>query len=204
MKKLLVALLIALSLFGIGQNIFAMGKADKDLADEYFSIAQAYNDLKKYDKAIDFYKKAESSEKYKRAAQYNLAQVYAQKKDWNNCIKYIKPLHDEAPGNIKISSAYAYALASAGKTAEALVLYKKIYDSNPETPEYFLNYARLLIVANKYDDAKKLLDEGKEKYKDNEVSNTIKELKDKIEKILNPPSKELEETKKTKDKAKKS
>ncbi len=199
MKKIIVALLIVLNLLGLGQKIFAKGSIEEDLSGEYFSIAEAYTELKKYDKAIDYFKKAEKSKSYKRASHYNLAQVYALKKDWTNCTTYLKPLHEQAPDNIKIATAYAYALASSGKQNEALSLYKKIYDKNPETPEYFFNYVRLLIVVKDYDTAKKMLEEAKEKFKENEENKTISHLEKKIEQLLNPPKKEKPKSKTKKE-----
>ncbi len=167
--------------------IFSKGKIEEDLSGEYFSIAEGYTELKKYEKAVEFYKKAEKSDQYKNAVQYNLAQVYALQNDWVNCLKYLEPIYEQVPENIKIATAYAYALSSSGQEKKALEIYEKIYLKEPETPIYFFNYIRILIVSKKYDEALKLLDENKEKFNSGNDGQTLNSLKEKINNILNPP-----------------
>ncbi len=179
-----VSVFIILSL----QNGFCKGNKE-DLSGEYFSIAESYTELKKYDKAIDYYKKAEKSELYKNAVHYNLAYVYALQNDWENCLKYLQPMYRRVPDNIKISAAYAYALASSGKEKEAAEIYKTIYERQPETPEYFFNYVRILIAGKNYTEALKLLEETDEKFTHEEDKKTVTDLKEKINAVLNPPKK---------------
>lgn len=184
------------------QNIFCKGNKE-DLSGEYFTIAESYSELKKYDKAIAYYKKAEKSEQYKNAVQYNLAQVYALQNDWENCLFYLKPLYNQVPDNIKIAGAYSYALAASGKVKAASEIYKKIYLQSPETPEYFFNYIRVLIVAKEYDEALNLLEDAKENFTQEEDKASLNELTEKIDTILNPPKEDEQEEKaiKKEDKA---
>ena len=58
---------------------------------------------------------------------------------------------------------------------------------NKETPEYFFNYVRILIILKKYEKAKELLNESKEKFTQEDDKKTISELEKEIEKLLNPP-----------------
>ena len=169
--------------------VYAKGQIEEDLAGEYFSIAEGYGELKNYQKAVDYYKKAEKSAQYKNAVQYNLAQVYALQSDWENCLKYLTPLYTQVPDNIKIASAYAYALSSSGKEKKAIEIYKKIYTDNPETPVYFFNYVRILITAKKYTEASALLEESKEIFNSDTDKKTLNDLIEKIRDILNPPKK---------------
>ncbi|UTC77993.1 hypothetical protein E4O04_08260 [Treponema sp. OMZ 799] len=195
MKKNIFILFLGVLFFLSFSKAFAKGAVEEDLAGEYFSIAQGYAELKNYSKAVDYYLKAEKSEIYKNAVQYNLAQVYALQKDWDSCLKYIEPLYQKAPENIKLSTAYAYALASSGKDEKALLIYEKIYLEDKETPEYFFNYVRLLIIVKKYEKAKELLDGSKEKFTQEDDKKTINSLEKEIEKLLNPPELKKEENK---------
>ncbi|MGI5065647.1 tetratricopeptide repeat protein [Treponema putidum] len=187
MRKNIFIIILGILLFASFTQLFAKGSIEEDLAGEYFSIAQGYAEIKNYPKAADYYLKAAKSEKYKNAAQYNLAQVYSLQNDWENCLKYIEPLYKKAPENIKLSTAYAYALASSGKEEKALLIYEKIYLEDKETPEYFFNYVRILIIVKKYEKAKELLNESKEKFTQDDDKKTISELEKEIEKLLNPP-----------------
>lgn len=169
----------------IAQTVFCKGTKE-DLSGEYFGIAESYADLKKYDKAVEYYKKAEKSDAYKNATQYNLAQLYALQNDWDNCLAYIEPIYKKAQTNIKIASAYAYALACAGKDKKAISIYEKIYLQSPETPVYFFNYVRILIACKKYNDGLKLLEEKKDSFTTEDDVAILNSLREKIEKLLNP------------------
>ena len=173
----------------IAKGAFAKGQMDDDLAGEYFAIAEGYTELKNYPKAESFYKKAEKSARYKNAVQYNLAHVYALQKDWENCLSYLTPLYMQAQGNIKIASAYAYALASSGKEKQAIEIYEKIYTDNPETPIYFFNYVRILIASKKYGEALQQLEENKDNFGSDTDKKTLNDLLEKTRELLNPPKK---------------
>ncbi|EMB21100.1 tetratricopeptide repeat protein [Treponema denticola] len=199
MRKNIFIVFVGVLFFLCFTKVFAKGTVEEDLAGEYFSIAQGYAELKNYSKATDYYLKAEKSEKYKNAAQYNLAQVYALQNEWDNCLKYIEPLYQKAPENIKLSTAYAYALASSGKEEKAFLIYEKIYLENKETPEYFFNYVRILIIVKKYERAKELINESKEKFTQEDDKKTISELEKEIEKLLNPPELKKDSTQDNKE-----
>ena len=49
----------------------------KNISSEYFNIAEGYMDLKKYDKAAEYYKLAMGSKELKASACYKLARCYA-------------------------------------------------------------------------------------------------------------------------------
>lgn len=198
-KKVLCFLLLSLFLFG--SSLFA--KKSEDLSAEYFSIAEAYSELKKYEKAIEFYKKAEENEEYSNAARYNIGRMYALLKMWQEACDVLKPLYEKESENEKLLTSYAYALVANGNIAEGEELYKKLYDNNKESPQAAFNYIRLLIVAKKYDNAKNMLDTLAEQFIEDEERKTIENLKATIEKLLEPlkdeKKKEEEENNKTEE-----
>ena len=53
----------------------------KSIYVEYFNIAEAYCDLEKYDKAVDYYKKAMLSKNLKWSSYYKLGRCYALSKN---------------------------------------------------------------------------------------------------------------------------
>ena len=152
MKKIffILFMLLQFSLFAKGQR--------ENLSGEYFEIANAYEELKNYEKAIYFYKKASTDEAYKNAAQYNLARTYALQHDWNASSKLLKDLNAHDPENQLICSAYAYTLVALGNVEEAKKLYSKIAKSNNDDPERVLDYIRLLVFAKDYENAKSEID----------------------------------------------
>ena len=60
---------------------------------EYMNIADSYNDLGKYDKAITYYKMAKSNRKLKWTANYKLARAYAMNKNWEEAQKLYLELY---------------------------------------------------------------------------------------------------------------
>ena len=171
MKKCIIALYFSFTLVCTPLSIFAKGK--EDLSSEYFYIAEAYSELKKYEKAIEFYKKALNNPEYTNAAKYNIARMHALLEQWSEAGNILKTLYEKEPRNEKILTSYAYALSANGK-------------SKKESPSVAFNYVRLLIVAKKYDEATNLLKELSDKFIEDEETKTISELKSTIDKLTNP------------------
>lgn len=144
MKKLIFLFLVFLQV-----TVFANGKTES-LASDYFEIANAYAELKNYQKAIYFYKKASQDSAYKNSCDYNLARMYALENDWENACKSLYELYKKDPNNKIILSAYAYTLLGSGNIGEAKKIYKQIATENTENPEDALNYIRLLIFSNDF------------------------------------------------------
>jgi hypothetical protein len=173
-------------------------KEKKDLSGEYFYIAEAYSELKKYEKAIEFYKKTLDNPEYANAANYNIARMHALLGQWNEAISILKGLHEKEVTNEKILTSYAYALSADGKIEEAENIYKALYEAKKESPSIAFNYVRLLIVAKKYDEASSLLEELNDKFIEDAETKTINELKSTIEKLKNP-LKEIKEKEKAEE-----
>ena len=177
-------------------GLFAKGSVDSETAKAYFEIAQAYADVSKYDKAVEFYQKAAKDPAHKNAAEYNLARVYGLQGEWGKAKSILAQQYTEAPGNIVILKAYAYSLAATGDGARACEMYKKLYDTDAENPEAALNYARILILSKRYDQALSFIEELKTQFTESadtkalaalqeESSNQEKETSDKDGKLQN-------------------
>ena len=65
---------------------------------------------------------------------------------------------------------------------------------NKETPEYFFNYVRILIIVKKYEKAKELLNESKEKFTQEDDKKTIAvQVNGKLRSTVEITSEETEE-----------
>ena len=182
---------------------FGSGKQDRQLLKEYFEIAQAYAEVGKYDKAIEYYEKAAADPSYKNATQYSLARMYGLKNEWKKACSLLEPQYNEAPDNIMVLNAYAYALASAGEHERACTLYHALYEKNQSDPESALNYARILIIAEKYDEASAFIEKIKTQFVEHEEKKVLDELEDKIKKAREKPKKEETQKEKEAQKGKK-
>ena len=171
-------------------GLFAKGSVDSETAKAYFEIAQAYADVSKYDKAVEFYQKAAKDPAHKNAAEYNLARVYGLQGEWGKAKSILAQQYTEAPGNIVILKAYAYSLAATGDGARACEMYKKLYDTDAENPEAALNYARILILSKRYDQALSFIEELKTQFTESADTKALAALEEKIKKAQEESSKQ--------------
>ena len=192
LKKTILFLLL---FFIAAAGAFAKGNVDSETAKAYFEIAQAYTEVSKYDKATEFYLKAAKDPAHKNAAEYNLARVYGLQGDWKKAKSILERQYKEAPENVLIAKAYAYSLAATGNEARACEMYKKLYDEDSENPEAALNYARILILSKRYDEATSFITELKPRLTESADNKALAELEEKIEKAREKPEKQKAETK---------
>ena len=177
-------------------GLSAKGSVDSELAKEYFEIAQAYAEVSKYDKAVEFYRKAAKDSAHKNAAEYNLARVYGLQGYWSKAKPIFERQYKDAPGNILILKAYAYSLAATGEHARACEMYKTVYDNDTEDPEAALNYARILVLTKRYEDALTFIEELKTRFTETAEKKVLDELEEKIKNAQSEPEKRTEPTEK--------
>lgn len=189
MKKRNVVFLL---FFITAAGLFAKGNFDSETAKAYFEIAQAYTEVSKYDKAAEFYLKAAKDPAHKNAAEFNLARVYGLQGDWGKAKTILERQYKAAPGNVLIAKAYSYSLAATGDEARACEMYKKLYDEDSENPEAALNYARILVLSKRYDEALSFIAELKTRFTESTENKAIAELEEKIKKAQEEPEKEAQ------------
>ena len=163
----LTCLLLLFSCSSTG-NVFAdlfSGSAQvssETLAAEYYDIANAYYDLKKYDKAIEYYEKTQDllSEE-NLTITYNLARIYAMRNMWSDSAIYYERIFSHDQNNTTIGMAYAYVLAKQGKTMEASALYRGFYERNPADKKLLANFILTLLDLDESYEASQLFEELK-------------------------------------------
>lgn len=156
---------------------------------EYMNIADAYSDLGKYDKAINYYTLAMSNKNLRWTSKYKLAYSYAMNKNWEQAEKIYYELYRRDRENLSIKMSLAYVYAMNGKISSANVIYSSLYEKNPENADILVNYINILIAMENYTEAQDKLNILKEKFSDNsnistfekkleELTNKTEELKD--------------------------
>lgn len=133
---------------------------------EYFSIAESYESLKNYSKAIEYYKLAMADSKMKNTCLYKCGRCYALNKDYKNALELYKILlKDDAENtNLLLSTAYLEAMCSNFSQAEKI--YSELLEKNPQLIEVYKNYISVLIVCEKKDKAREVLDKMAELFPD--------------------------------------
>lgn len=188
------SILFFLLFFITAAGLFAKGNVDSETAKAYFEIAQAYTEVSKYDKAAEFYLKAAKDPVHKNAAEFNLARVYGLQGSWGKAKPILERQYKEAPGNVVIAKAYSYSLAATGDEARACEMYKKLYDEDSENPEAALNYARILVLSKRYDEALSFIADLKTRFTESTENKAIAELEEKIKKAQEEPEKQEKES----------
>lgn len=132
------------------------------IAAECYDIANAYYDLKKYDKAIVYYEKVMTYMGYENnTVIYNLARSYAMQNNWEDAEYWYSELFDQDINNVTIGMAYAYVLAKQGKLMEARALYQGFYQRNNVDKNLLANYILVLLELGEKEDALEYLEELK-------------------------------------------
>ena len=65
-----------------------------DLSAQCFEIAEGYSELKKYEKAIEFYKRTLDNSDYRNASLYNIARMYALLNNWEKSVESLHSLYE--------------------------------------------------------------------------------------------------------------
>ena len=139
----------------------------KNLATEYYTIAEGYMDLKKYDKAAEYYTLAMRNKDLYLTAYYKLARCYALSENWKKAGESYSELLKLDPNNTMLKTSMAYIMARRGDIDEALVLYHELSESNPYDENILESYLALLIHLARKEDAEQTFLVFKEKFPDN-------------------------------------
>lgn len=170
------------------------GNLKKELAAEYLELADAYEEVKRYDKAITYYERAAEHEEYFNATRYKLARVYALTGKWEQAISVLDILYTREPDNLLISNAYAFALLSAGDKEKAFPIYEKNYIENEHDPVQARNYAEMLFLAERYQESREIILKMREEYGDAEYLSDLDDLEKRISKAEEADKNQTAET----------
>ena len=160
----------------------------KNIASEYFTIAEGYADLKKYDKAAEYYKYAMKNKSLRLSAYYKMARCYALAKDYKNALEAYEKLLKLDPDNKEIKLSLAYIQGMSGNTEKALNSYEVLMQEFPEDSSVLVNYINVLIYIGRVEDAEKYLKILIEKFPD---CSEIKTLSDSINSQIDNPDSNL-------------
>lgn len=175
-----------------------------NLATEFYNIAEGYMDIKKYDKAAEYYQLAMRDKELNRTAFYKLARSYALAKKWDKATECYTELLRLDPENTMLKTSMAYITAMSGNVDDAILQYKKLLESNPYDENLLESYVALLINVGRGEDAEESFFILKEKFPGNkQLTSFAQQLSDIVDnfdadKKIELPSDTKEATKKDK------
>ncbi|MBR6153774.1 MAG: tetratricopeptide repeat protein [Treponema sp.] len=153
--------------------------ADKSITAEYIKIAEAYEQLKDYPKAISYYEQAMKSKagaELGDSAYYNIGRCYALAKDWNHAEEIYKNLLEKDPDNTNLKSSLAYINAMKGDLKTAAEQYSALVQENPTDSSLLKNLISVLLADNKKAEAEKQFGIFKVKFPDDSAVVDIEKL----------------------------
>ncbi len=160
----------------------------KNLYVEYYNLAEEFYSLKKYDKAIQYYKLATAYKEVRVSAFYKLGLCYALNKNWTESEAIFSRLLKRDSKNVTLLCDYAYVLAQSSQFEQAEQVYISILASNPDLHKIRVNYITVLMADKKFSSAKTELDLLKQKNPDvEEIKNLEKQLAEEFEKLEDDP-----------------
>lgn len=157
------------------------------------AIADTYNELEKFDKAIEYYELAMKDKSVYWAAYYKLARCYAMNKQYPKARKMYFTLYKRDKKNLDIQLSLAYLYAMEGYLDKSEVIYAYLWKVNPNSPDALINYIDVLIANEKYAQANSFLGFLKERFSDN---TNITTFENKLKDLLPKEEIKLEEDEK--------
>lgn len=172
MKKFLSVIFVVetILLFSCSSTIRVPGESKivmKNIAVEYANIADGYMDIKKYDKAIEYYKLSLKNKEVYLSSYYKLGRAYALGKHYDEAISIYSELLSADPENTSLKLSMAYIYAVSGKVDDAISSYKELMQNNPYDESILENFITLLLNIERAEDAEEYFYVMKEKFPDN-------------------------------------
>ena len=154
----LIPVLTLVSVFALGSCASAGGTKSlahssnivEDLGREYYLLADAYAELKKYDKALELYQKASrTGVKGERELSFKIARTAALAKDWNTALKEYGFLLEKDTGNLLLKKSIAWIYGQKGDLKKAETEYETLYEAHSYDKDVCTNYILVLHALKK-------------------------------------------------------
>ena len=127
----------------------------EDLGREYYLLADAYAELKKYDKALELYQKASrTGVKGERELSFKIARTAALAKDWNTALKEYGFLLEKDTGNLLLKKSIAWIYGQKGDLKKAETEYEALYEAHSYDKDVCTNYILVLHALKKDEQAR--------------------------------------------------
>jgi tetratricopeptide (TPR) repeat protein len=126
-------------------------------AEEYFSIGMAYFELGKFAEAEKWLNRARMEDTTMVASEYNLGRIAFEGERYREAAEHFEKVLKKDPVNVMALKAAAYTRIKTGETELAEALYNRVLELVPESADDGYNYALVLYVLKKYDEAERTL-----------------------------------------------
>lgn len=116
------------------------------------------------DKAAELFAQCLRIDPKNDASMYELAQIYASRKKYNDALSFARNAASLNPKNVWYKMLLADLLQRAGKWDEAVSIYQSLSKETPGKAEYYYQWAQALLFAGKAAEAIKVYDEMEKQF----------------------------------------
>jgi tetratricopeptide (TPR) repeat protein len=125
-----------------------------------FNLALLLREKGLYPQVVERMKRIVAAQPGSWVNRYNLAIALLEAKRSPEAIAALEPLAAERPNDANVWSLLGAAHEEAGNASEALDAYQRAVREDPENPDRYLDYTRLLIDLDRYDESEQFVREG--------------------------------------------
>lgn len=125
-----------------------------------FELAVILSKMQMYMEAVRRFENAVDMRPTSWECKYNLAIAWLDAGRGDQAIAVLEPLAIERPENSAVLSLLGSAYETTEKLPQALDAYQKAVRDDPQNPDRYLDYTRLLMELDRNDEATKIVEEG--------------------------------------------
>lgn len=144
-------------------NIFSHLPCDESNFEVLEKIAYGYQKLGDFDRAIDYYHKAELFDKNKTWINKKIAFCYRKSGDYKSSLKYYKEAEKEDPENLYIQAYIGHTYMDMENFETALKYYFKVEYQDPSNTKVYRPIAWCSFALGKFDNARKYFEKAMKK-----------------------------------------
>ncbi len=138
----------------------ATGKTAAFTPEQEYQLATLLSSKQRYRESLQHFKRIAEMQPTSWIAKYNLAIALIDNGQPSDADPVLQTLATERPNDVHILSLLGSVCESRGKLPEALDAYEKAVGADPENANLYLDYTRLLMDLDRYDDAIELIRHG--------------------------------------------
>lgn len=140
--------------------IDAVGQRSAFSPEQEFQLAAALSAKRMFPASLQLFEHLQKEQPASWVASYNLAVALVDANRAAEAIPLLEPLAAQRPKDGRILDLLGSLYESQGKMPAALGAYQKAVAADPENSDYYLDYTRLLMDLDRYDDAASLIEKG--------------------------------------------
>lgn len=129
----------------------------KELAETYYNLGNAYLDLERWDDAETAYARAMDIDPGMYRAGYNMARIYIYNGNYNHAVDLLNGLLEEDPANIMVRESLAWCYMKMGQRSRGEEVYREILTEDPANCDVRYNLSLLLREEGNWEEVYSLL-----------------------------------------------